>query len=383
MSFLDAFFHTSLLYILLRVRIYIFTYLVLAFSFPSSRHYKMSPFLSKMGSILSRLARRPESNPDNTATSSFPSPPSPLGTFAVLPPEVRSLIWKALIPDRDGMPSPDEYRPINPDQLGGLLALSRASSRLHHEVMDDFHRMKTLCFAIHPANDDWRVQGMEHAKPADFRHVELARFQRIKLNLYVPDFNDPGQIRRLGTQLVNVVCMLVRFQCVFREDGVGSDKPQPPQLFLNRQGEAGWPAPPLGHHLPDMEVELVDRLENGLLWRDECPIGRFLRRGGETVYECILGVFEYLQGCPSIDIILPPHMRFPILTQTHNNAFIYIATWRIETAARDEARKRPCLIDTRSRPVRDPQRRIVGCAIPDPRSRISDLGPFRQPFPGQ
>ena len=166
--------------------------------------------------------------------------------------------------------------------------------------------MKTLCFEIHPANADWTVSGMEGAAPVDFRDVKFGRFRKIKVNIYAHDPNDPGQLLRMRGQLINLVCMLARLQSVIRDDGVGADKPQSPQILLHHQGDAGWPAVPTGHRLPGIEIEFVD--QEATVW------------GGPEEHSCLLAygkndmthmirIFEYLRGCLTAKIIVPSRLQ--------------------------------------------------------------------------
>lgn len=191
-------------------------------------------------------------------------------------------------------------------EVGDLLILSRLNPFFYDEVMAFFYRKKTLCFAIHTANDEWTVPGLEGAEPVDFRRVEFGRFQKIKVNLYAPTSHDKAQVLRMRTQLSSLVCMLARLQYVLRDDGVGRDKPQHPQILLDRQGQEGWPAAPAGHRLPDMEIEFAD--QECTTWGRDTWLWRWIFLDGDFIVECILGIFEFLRGCPTATIIVPAQL---------------------------------------------------------------------------
>lgn len=256
---------------------------------------------SIIGSAVSALHHRPQSSLVNMVTASRGSP---MGRFAILSPEVRSLIWQGLFSDGAGSSDPREYRWMQTGKVGDLLMLSRVNSCFNDEIMAEFYRRKTLCFAIHPFKDEWTVPGLEGAEPVDFLRVKFARFQKIKVNIYAPDRGDPGQVLRTRMQVINLVCMLARLQYVLRDDGVGRDKPQHPQILLNQQGQEGWPAPPAGYRLPDMEIELVD--QGYIMWCFDLWIWKHVSLDRDTFAERIVGIFEYLRGCPNATIIVPP-----------------------------------------------------------------------------
>lgn len=220
------------------------------------------------------------------------------GALAVFPSEVRSLIWAALILDSDA----GEYQPTPSVQPQGLLALSRIKPRLYRETMPNLHWKKILCFAIHPFNSNWAVPGMEGATTIDFRHVDFARFQKIQVNLYAPDWTDPGQLHRLRAQVINLVCMLARLPCAIRDGGrhrLGFS-----QNLLNHQGEAGWPASPFDYRLQEIEIQFVDR--EPIVWCDKARPLPALRAVGEGDFARVLGAFHYLRTCLSVNFILPP-----------------------------------------------------------------------------
>jgi hypothetical protein len=183
------------------------------------------------------------------------------------------------------------------------LALSRANSDLRDETMARFKRIKILTFSIHAASEDWTVEGMEGAQPADFRHVDFASFRKIKVNIYAPDRKDPGQLLRIREQLLNLVCMLAGLQCVLRDDFIGGDKSQTPQILLNSQGINGWPFPPPGRYLPPMAIEFVN--QERTFWCDESEPTISLLAYGDNDIEHIVSVFEYLRRVTAVRVTLP------------------------------------------------------------------------------
>lgn len=168
--------------------------------------------------------------------------------------------------------------------------------------MAEFKRMKILTFSIHAANEDWTVEGMEGARPFDFRHVNFTSLQKIKVNIYAPDRKDPGQLLRIRGQLLNLVWMLAQ-QCALRDDFIGNDKPQTPQILLNSRGTEDWPASPLEPRLPPMTIEFVN--QERTFWCDESEPTMSLLSYGDYDIEHIVGVFEYLRGVTAVTITLP------------------------------------------------------------------------------
>lgn len=244
-----------------------------------------------------------------TTNNTIPSTSSPLGVFEYFSPEIRSLLWQALIPNHNCNSDPAEYRPIPPGQIGGLLTLSRVNSYLYQETMAEFKRMKTLCFVIHPANRGWTVQGMEGAEAMLPHLVNFARLKKIKVNIYSPDRTDPGQLLRIRQQLMNLICMLARLQCALRNDGVGADKLQAPQVLLGAQGKEGWPTPPAGHRLPVMEINFVNQTDTVWQWGGmrEPRVSIDAYKAPDIMY--LLASFVYLRVIPFASMNLPPGLE--------------------------------------------------------------------------
>jgi len=97
---------------------------------------------------------------------------SSFGAFYKLPPELRLIIWRNLMPElRDeSEPSPETYgSPVDVSpRLGNRLAVIRTSFALFYEIRSELYQSRTLRIPIRPQRRGWRAEGLPGSTMADF-----------------------------------------------------------------------------------------------------------------------------------------------------------------------------------------------------------------------
>ncbi|KAI9697086.1 MAG: hypothetical protein M1836_005048 [Candelina mexicana] len=139
---------------------------------------------------------------------------SPLGTFQMLPPELRDMVWQYFIPEgkseirqRQGLVF---IKPIDYAGESDDLAIMRTSRHINDELCGVLYDRQVLCIEIDPPNDRWWAYRGLPGPTGDgyfpiLKHTNLAWFKQIRIVLLGPNQEDPGPLLLLRRILINLV----------------------------------------------------------------------------------------------------------------------------------------------------------------------------------
>lgn len=122
-----------------------------------------------------------------------------LGYLAVLPPEIRLIVYQHSMP-REHCPAqtrpnwnPHSWdKPSLQPEMRFSLAILRAIRQIYQEISHMLYN-RSLKIEIDPPNTRWVTKYLT-ANAWHFRHVDFARFRRVEIEISTPDRRDPGQL---------------------------------------------------------------------------------------------------------------------------------------------------------------------------------------------
>lgn len=137
---------------------------------------------------------------------------SSFGAFYKLPPELRLIIWRNLMPElRDECkPSPEAYSsPVGESlRLGNRLAIVPTSFALFYELRSELYQSRTLRISIQPQRWGWRAEGLPGSTMADFTSARFSSFESIRVEILCPSRVDPGQLLYARAAVLGLVGVL-------------------------------------------------------------------------------------------------------------------------------------------------------------------------------
>lgn len=170
---------------------------------------------------------------------------SSFGSFSILPPEIRLMVWEYLIPMED---CNNQYRRnwkayswsyyisrLQPERAASL-AILRASRQFYGEISPMLYKNRTLTIDIDPAKPWWVAKYLP-ANTGHFRHVDFSRFKRVGIEISPPNPDDPGQLLSIRHLLLDLICCLVGRNEVLDAEIKGSRSEFNHQALLNTSSQ--------------------------------------------------------------------------------------------------------------------------------------------------
>ncbi|KAL8795188.1 MAG: hypothetical protein Q9195_002343 [Heterodermia aff. obscurata] len=234
--------------------------------------------------------------------------PSRFGTLRKLPAEVRLHIWHYLMPeflDNNG-PSPSREAFGSPvlvpaPRLGNCLAILRTSRALKKEIEAELYRLRTLTFTIRPEWRGWRVENLPGSTMTDFAHTKFARFESIKVDIYCPQRDDPGQLLYARASVLNLVRLLLGEGDNIEQCEPYNTRNDQKQLMFDSACKCDNEIPIPCAQIPRMEVTFLDEGLN--TWYEDGSPHRTFWFGYDL--GILVAAFGYLHKVQGISFTFP------------------------------------------------------------------------------
>ncbi|KAI9789789.1 MAG: hypothetical protein M1833_002259 [Piccolia ochrophora] len=127
-----------------------------------------------------------------------------LGSLAVLPPEIRRVIWRmSFSAQQRNIPTHSSWE--IPERT---LALLRTSQQIHEEATRELYCARVLSLLIDADAFDWSCPGPPLAFAPQFRHTIFARFKHIRIEILAPDILEESQVGLVRRQAKDITTLL-------------------------------------------------------------------------------------------------------------------------------------------------------------------------------